>query len=62
MNILGRHLTANLPNRGKHVAHDGQARCPTWASSVPISCTFWLKTRADIIKKCQPLYLLTVLG
>ncbi|WP_337809631.1 hypothetical protein, partial [Prevotella pectinovora] len=28
-------LTANLPNRGKHVTHDGQARCPSWASSVP---------------------------
>ena len=24
-----------LSNRGKHVTHDGQARCPTWASSVP---------------------------
>ena len=22
--------------RGKHVAHVGQARCPSWASSVPI--------------------------
>ena len=35
INLLGRRLTANLPNRGKHVTHDGQARCPTWASSVP---------------------------
>ena len=35
MNLLGRCLKANLPNRGKHVAHDGQARCPSWASSVP---------------------------
>ena len=37
MNILGICLKANLPNRGKHVAHDGQARYPTWASSLPIS-------------------------
>ena len=36
MNLLGRCLKANLPNRGKHVAHDGQARCPSWASIVPI--------------------------
>ena len=36
ISLLGRRLTANLPNRGKHVAHDGQARYPTWASSVPI--------------------------
>ena len=35
INLLGRPLTANLPNRGKHVTHDGQARYPTWASSVP---------------------------
>ena len=35
MNLLGTRLTANLPNRGKHVAHDGQAACPSWASSVP---------------------------
>ena len=35
ISLLGRHLTANLPNRGKHVAHDGQARYPSWASSVP---------------------------
>ena len=35
INLLGRCLTANLPNRGKHVAHDGQARCPSWASTVP---------------------------
>ena len=62
MNLLGRCLKANLPNRGTLLAHDGQARCPTWASSVPKWGTFWLKTRADIIKKCQPLYLLTVLG
>ena len=25
-----------LPNWGKHVAHDGQAACPSWASVVPI--------------------------
>ena len=37
MNLLGICLKANLPNRGKHVAHDGQARYPTWASSLPIS-------------------------
>ena len=36
ISLLGRRLTANLPNRGKHVAHDGQARCPTWASTLPI--------------------------
>ena len=35
MNLLGRCLKANLPNRGKHVAHDGQARYPSWASTVP---------------------------
>ena len=35
INLLGRRLTANLPIRGKHRAHDGQARCPSWASSVP---------------------------
>ena len=28
INLLGMCLTANLPNRGKHVAHDGQAACP----------------------------------
>ena len=33
--LLGRRLTANLPNRGKHVTHDGQAPCPSWASTVP---------------------------
>ena len=36
INLLGMCLTANLPNRGKHVAHDGQAACPSWASSVPL--------------------------
>ena len=36
MNLLGRRLTQILPNWGKHVAHDGQASCPGWASSVPI--------------------------
>ena len=36
MNLLGRRLTQILPNWGKHVAHDGQARYPWWASSVPI--------------------------
>ena len=35
MNLLGICLKANLPNRGKHVAHDGQARYPCWASIVP---------------------------
>ena len=35
INLLGRRLTANLPIRGKHRAHDGQARCPSWASTVP---------------------------
>ena len=35
MNLLGICLTANLPIRGKHRAHDGQAACPSWASSVP---------------------------
>ena len=40
INLLGRRLTAILPNRGKHVTHDGQARYPTWASSVPIFCSF----------------------
>ena len=40
MNLLGRCLKANLPNRGKHVAHDGQARCPTWARCLPIFCSF----------------------
>ena len=34
-NQPGRRLAANLPNWGKHRAHDGQARCPSWASSVP---------------------------
>jgi hypothetical protein len=33
---LGRPLTEILPIRGKHVAHDGQAACPSWASVVPI--------------------------
>ncbi len=36
MNLLGRRLTQILPNWGKHVAHDGQASCPGWASIVPI--------------------------
>ena len=36
MNLLGRRLTQILPNGGKHVAHDGQAACPSWASVVPI--------------------------
>ena len=40
INLLDIRLTENLPNRGKHRAHDGQARCPTWASSVPIFCSF----------------------
>ena len=35
INFLGILLTAILPNRGKHVAHDGQARYPSWASTVP---------------------------
>ena len=33
---MGIRLTSNLPIRGKHVAHDGQAACPSWASVVPI--------------------------
>ena len=37
MKLLGICLKANLPKWGKHVAHDGQARYPTWASSLPIS-------------------------
>ena len=36
INLLGRPLTEILPIRGKHVAHDGQAACPSWASVVPI--------------------------
>ena len=32
---MGRYRKPNLPNRGKHRAHDGQARCPSWASTVP---------------------------
>ena len=36
INLLGIRLTAILPIRGKHVAHDGQAPFPGWASSVPI--------------------------
>mgnify|MGYP004606781245 FL=1 len=35
INLLGIRLTAILPNRGKHVAHDGQAPYPSWASTVP---------------------------
>ena len=35
INLLGIRLTAILPIRGKHRAHDGQAPCPRWASSVP---------------------------
>ena len=35
VSLLGRHLTANLPIRGKQRAHFGQARCPTWASTLP---------------------------
>ena len=35
INLLGIRLTAILPIRGKHIAHDGQAPCPSWASSVP---------------------------
>ena len=38
MNILGMCLKAILPNRGKHVAHVGQAACPSWASTLPIFC------------------------
>ena len=33
---MGRPLTEILPIRGKHVAHDGKAACPSWASVVPI--------------------------
>ena len=40
MNLLGILLTAILPNWGKGRAHDGQARYPSWASSVPNSETF----------------------
>ena len=36
INLLGRPLTEILPIRGKHVAHDGKAACPSWASVVPI--------------------------
>ena len=45
MNKLGMCLTANLPNRGKQRAHDGQARCPSWASTVPIfgHKTLWVQ-------------------
>lgn len=32
---LGTDRIANVPNRGKHRAHVGQARCPNWASTVP---------------------------
>ena len=32
---MGRRLTAIVPIRGKQRAHDGQAPCPTWASSLP---------------------------
>ena len=35
MNKLGICLAANLPKWGKHVAHDGQARYPSGASTVP---------------------------
>ena len=35
MNLLGICLKANLPKWGKHVAHDGQARYPSWASTLP---------------------------
>ena len=45
INLLGTRLTAILPNRGKHVTHDGQARCPSWASTVPNfspNRSFWL--------------------
>ena len=33
--ILGTFWIATVPNRGKHVTHVGQARYPTWASTVP---------------------------
>ena len=32
---MGRRLTAIVPIRGKQRAHDGQAACPGWASSLP---------------------------
>ncbi len=34
--LLGRRLTANLPNRGKQRAPLEKAPCLTWASIVPI--------------------------
>ena len=36
INLLGICLTAIMPIRGKQRAHDGQAPCPSWASSVPL--------------------------
>ena len=33
--LLGRRLTAILPNRGKQRAHDEKAAFPSWASTVP---------------------------
>ena len=35
VNLLGRPLPANLPIRGKQRAHLGQARYPSWASTLP---------------------------
>ena len=35
INLLGICLTTIMPIRGKQRAHDGQAPCPSWASSVP---------------------------
>ena len=57
INILGRCLTANLPNRGKHRAHDGQARCPTWASTVPNFQNFWVENKGQHNKEMTALVL-----
>ncbi len=49
MNLLGICLKANLPKWGKHVAHDGQARYPTWASIVPILKPIYIRIKCALI-------------
>jgi hypothetical protein len=47
--FLGTFPERILPNWGKHRAQLGQARCPTWASTVPISCTFLFSLPMTVI-------------
>ena len=71
MTILGTVWTRIVPTWGKHRAPHGQARCPTWASTVPNSCSFcypcrWLwvgnlKTKTNQRNDCPFMWLAKVL-